>query len=127
VGGKQVEMLDQSRHGGVAAVLLLQLQREAFAQVAGKHAARLEALHHRQGLLDEIERRAEQLAKRCKIALQVPGLIGHVDEMMADQPAGRVGEDKRELIGKMVLQRPLLGDIGFEIWRIVAVEARALA
>ena len=125
--GKQVEMLDQPRHGRVAAVQLLQLQREAFAQVAGEHAARLEALHHRQGFLDEIERGAEQLAKGGKIALQVSGLIGHVDEMMADQPAGRVGEDERKLIGQMILQRPLLGDIGFEVWRVVAVEARALA
>src|SRR5262245_28820835 len=122
--GKQVEMLDKRRHGRVAAVLLLELQREAFAQVAGKYAARLEALHHRQGFLNEIERGAEQLAKGSKIALQVAGLIGHVDEMMADQPADRVGEDERELVGKMILQRLLFGDIGFEIWRVIAVEDR---
>src|SRR5262245_7108599 len=47
--------------------------------------------------------------------------------MMANQPAGRIGEDERKLVGEMVFQRPLLGDIGFEIWRIVAVEAWALA
>jgi len=46
---------------------------------------------------------------------------------MADQPAGRVGEDERKLVGQMILQRPLLGDIGFEVWCVIAVEARALA
>src|SRR5262249_14381818 len=117
----------QPRHGWVATVLLLELKREAFAQVAGKHAARLEALHYRQGFLDEIERGAEQLAKGGKIALQVAGLIRHVDEVMADQPASRVGENERKLVGKMILQRPLFGDISFEIWRVIAVEARALA
>ena len=62
-----------------------------------------------------------------EIALEVAGLVGHVDEMMADQPHRRVGEGERELLGEMILQRPLLGDIGFEIGRLVAVEARALA
>ena len=115
-------MLDQRGHDRIVAVALLQLQRQAFAQVAGEHAARLEALHHRQGLLDKLERRAEQLGKRGKIAAEVAALVGHVDEMLADQPPRRIGEGERELVGQMVLQRPLLGDIGLEVGRVTAVE-----
>jgi len=94
---------------------------------AGENAARLKALHHLQGLLDEVEGRAEKLAECFEIALEVTGLIRRVDEMMADQPHRRVGEGKRELVGQMVLQRPLFRDIGFEVWCVIAVEARALA
>ena len=38
VRGEEVQVLDQRRHGRVEAVALLQLQGQAFAKVAGKHA-----------------------------------------------------------------------------------------
>ena len=89
VDGEQMQILDQRRHGGVAAIELLQLQGQAFAQVAGKDAARLEALHDLERRLDELDRRAEKLGQRLELALQIARLVGHIDEMLADQPLRR--------------------------------------
>ena len=127
VGGEQMQILDQRRHGRIAAVLLLQLQRQAFAQVAGEHAARLEALHHASVSSTSSSGAPRSSASAVEIAAQIAGLVGHVDEMLADQTAGRVGEGEHELLGEMIAQRPLLGDIGLEIRLLVAVGALALA
>ena len=114
--GEKIDVVDEGRHRRIAAVLLLQLKRQAFAQIAGEHAARVEALHHRERLLDELERRAEQLGKAAEIAAQIAGLVGHVDEMVADQAARRIGEGEDQLLGEVIAERPLLGHVGFEIW-----------
>ena len=42
----QLEVADQRLHGGVEAVELLELDREAFGEVARAHAGRIEALQH---------------------------------------------------------------------------------
>ena len=94
--------------------MLLELKHQAFAQVAREHAARLEPLHDRERLLDERERRAEQLCKRLKVAAQITGFVGHVDQVLTDQPSRRVGESERKLLAEMVAQRPFRRDIGFE-------------
>ena len=75
-------------------------------------------MHHGKRLLDEIERRAEQLGNGDEIALEVAGLVGEIDKMMPDQPSRRIGEGECELLGEVTAERTLLGDIGFQIWRL---------
>ena len=104
VGGEEMQIVDQGRHRRIAAVAVLQLERQAFAQVAGEHAARLEALQHAKRLLDQLDRRAQPLGDVRQIAAQVAGLVGHVDEMLADQPPRRIGEGEHQLLGEMIAQ-----------------------
>ena len=79
-----MQILDKRRHGRIAAVLLFKLKRQTFAQVAGQHPARLEALHYAQNLFDQLERCAEKLGESVEIAAQIAGFVGHVDQMLTD-------------------------------------------
>ena len=77
------------RHAGIEAVALAQLDGEAFGEVAGADAGRVEGLHQRQRALDQVDRRVEALGDVGEVGAQIAGLVDLVDEHAADQPHGR--------------------------------------
>ena len=89
VAAEQSQVVEQLGDLRIVAVLILELQRQAFGQVAREHAGRIEALQRGQDLLDQRLRRAELVGEVVEVALQIAGLVDHVDEMRADQPLGR--------------------------------------
>ena len=90
VAAEQGQVVEQLGDLGVVAVLVLELQGQAFGQVAREHARRIEALQGRQHLVDQAGRSAELGGEIVEVAAQVAGLVDHVDEVGADQPLGRV-------------------------------------
>ena len=59
--GQEIEMADQRLHRRIEAVALLELDREAFGEIARAHAGRIEGLQDGEHGLDVGERRAELL------------------------------------------------------------------
>ena len=119
--GQQIEMRDQRLHGGIEAVALLELDGEAFGEIARAHARRVEPLQDGEHRFDLGQRRAELLADLRQIAGEVAGLVDQIDEILPDHAPGRIGDRQRELLGEMVGQRGLGRNEGFEI--VVAVVA----
>ena len=62
--GQQIETADQRLHRRIEAVALLELDREAFGEIARADARRIEALQDREHRLDLGQRRAELLGDR---------------------------------------------------------------
>ena len=112
-------MGDQRLHGGIETVALLELDGEAFGEIARAHAGRIEALQDRQHGLDLGERRAELVGDQREIAGEIAGLVDQIDEILPDHAPRRIDHRQRELLGEMVGERGLGRDEGFEI--VVAV------
>ena len=62
---------------------------EAFGEIAGAHAGRIEALQDREHRLDLGQRRAELLADLREVAGEVAGLVDQIDEVLADHAPRR--------------------------------------
>ena len=65
--------------------------------------------------LDLGARRAEFLGDGVEIAAEVAGFVHHVDQVLPDHAASRIGDRQRHLFGKMSGQRDFGGDEGFQI------------
>ena len=52
--------------------------------------------------LDEFQGRAKQLGEHVQLAAQIACLVGHVDDVLADEPLRGIGEGKNELVGEMI-------------------------
>ena len=116
-------MLDQRLHRRIEAVALLELDGETFGEIARADAGRIERLQDREHGLDVAARRAELVGDRVEIAGEIAGLVHHIDQVLPDHAAGRIGNRQRHLLGEMIGQRDLGRDEGFQI--IVAVLAAA--
>ncbi len=101
---QQRQVVDQRAHRRVEAVAIGELQRQAFGEMAGEHARRIEALHQRQRRLDPRHGAIEPVCDIGELALEVAGLVDHVDEMRADDAVDGVGDVDRELRQQMVAQ-----------------------
>ena len=110
---------------GIEAVLLPELDREAFAQVSRAHAGRIEGLQDGEHRLDFGLRRAEPLRDRIEIAGEVTGLVDQIDEMAADHAPHRIRDRERKLFAEVIRECRLGGYEGLEI--VVAVLAAARA
>ena len=55
--GERGQVVDQRLHRRIEAVALLELQRQAFGELAREHAGRLEGLHAQEHALDPLEPR----------------------------------------------------------------------
>ncbi len=115
-------MFDQSRHRRIETVAFLELDREAFGEIAGANARRIEALQNRERRFDLARRRAELLGDRGEIAGEIAGLVDEIDEILPDHPPRGIGDCHHHLSGKMIGKRRLGRDESFEII-IVAVAA----
>ena len=98
-------MLDQRAHRRIEAVALLQLDRQAFGEIARAHAGRIERLQDRQHGGDFGQRRAELFGDADEIAGQVAGLVHHVDQILADHAARGIGDRQHHLLGQMIGER----------------------
>ena len=65
---------------------------------------RLQDGEHR---LDVGERRAELLGDGVEIAGEIAGLVHHIDQVLPDHAAGRIGDRQRQLLGEMIGERGL--------------------
>ena len=50
-------------------------------------------------------RRAELLGDGVEIAGEIAGLVDHIDQVLPDHAAGRIGDGQRHLLGEMVGKR----------------------
>ena len=108
-------MLHQNAHGGIEAVAILELEGQTFGQVAGADAGRIEGLQDRQHGLHVAQRRAELVGDILQVAGQVAGLVHHIDQILPDHAAGRIGNGQGHLLGEMIAKRGLGGDESFQI------------
>ena len=122
--GEKFEMLDQRAHGRIVAVAFLQLDREAFGEIARAHAGRIEGLQNREHELDIAAPGTEFVGNAVEIAGEVTRLVHHIDQILADHAAGRIGNRQRHLLGKMIGQRRLDRNESFEIVIFAACRAR---
>ena len=123
--GQQIEAADQRRHRRIEAVALLELDRQAFGEIARAHARRIEALHDVEHRLDFGRRRAELVGHRREIAGEVAGLVDHVDQVLPDHPPDRIDDRQRQLPGQMIGERRRGRHEGLQI--VIAVLAAAAA
>ena len=121
--GKQIEMSNERLHRGIEAIALLELDGEAFREIARTHAGGIETLQDRQHGVDLGSRRAQLLSDQREIAVEIAGLVDEIDEILPDHAPRRIDHRKRELLGEMINQRGLDRDEGLEI--VVAVVAPA--
>ena len=102
--GQKIEMLDQRAHRGIETVAILELEGEAFGEIARAHAGRIERLQDREHGLDVGQRGAELLGDGVEIAGEIAGLVDHIDQVLPDHAAGRIGDRQRDLFGEVVRQ-----------------------
>ena len=83
-------MFDESLHRRIVAVpFCAKLDREAFAQVAGTDAGRIEFLQHRGHGVDISLRCAEPLCCLAEIRWQIAAVVDQVDQILADRALQR--------------------------------------
>ena len=101
----------------------LSWMREAFGQVARADAGGSKRLQDRQHRLDlgAAARRASR-RRSSRSPAEIAGLVHHIDQILADHAAHRIGDRQRHLLGEMIGERRLGRDERFEI--VVAVLAR---
>ena len=120
--GQQIEMRDERLHRGIEAIALLELEGEAFVEIASadpggsKPAGSPARLRPRSA-------GTQPLGDDGEIATEIAGLIDQIDEMLADHAPRRIGNRQHQLLGEMIGQRRLHRDEGFEV--VVAVVATA--
>ena len=117
--GQKIEMPDQRLHCRIETVAFLELNGEAFGQIARAHAERLERLQNRKHQFDVTPLRAKFFGNRVEIAGEIAGLVDHIDQVLADHAAGRIGDRQRQLLGKMVSKGDLRRGISFQVVIVV--------
>ncbi len=117
----------QRPHRRIEAVAVPELDGETFGEIARAHAGRIERLQDGEHGLDVGARRAELVGDGVEIAGEVAGLVHHIDQVLPDHAAGRIGNRQRHLLGEMRGQRDLGGDESFQIIGAVLAAAGARA
>jgi len=113
--GQKVEMLDHRLHGGIEAIMLLELDGKAFGEIACAYTGWIETLQDCQHRFDLGERRTELLGRLGQALGQIAGLVDQVDQMAPDYAADRIGNRKRQLLGEMIDQRDLGRNKGLKV------------
>ena len=110
-------------HGRIVAVVFLELDRQAFGEIARANSRRIEGLENGQHGLDFGNAGAEFLRGGGEIAAQISGIVDEIDQVLTDHALHRIGDRQRELFAQPIRQRGFGGDEGFEI--VLAVVAAA--
>ncbi len=115
VARQQLEVVEQRRHGRVEAVLLLELQAQAFAHVAGEHSGGLEPLQLDQHLHHPLDAASQPLGQVDQVGAQVAAFIHAVDQHHGDGAfgVGQVGDG--QLVVQVVGQGLLAGQRAFDL------------
>ena len=109
MGCEKIQIVEQRRHSGVEAVALSELQGQALAEIAGKDPGGVEALEIAEGGLDPADMASQALSDGFQGAVEITGVVDHIDETGADDPVGRVDELDIELGQQVVAQAGLAG------------------
>src|SRR5438477_286187 len=83
--GHQIEARKQQLHRRVQAIALLQLQREAFDEIARQHAGGVEALQDRKSGFAVFARGSETLRQFVEIQAQITRFIDGLDHHFGDE------------------------------------------
>jgi hypothetical protein len=113
-------------HGRIVAVDLLQLQRQAFLEIAREYAGGVALLKLDENRLDMGGRGAECLGHRCDVGAQVTSLVQRTDEMLADQPLGGGFDREMKLVGQVLGKRRQPGQRRGEI-HVLGIERKTAA
>ena len=88
--GQMIEIGQQLRHQWIVAILILELQSQAFGERTGENSGRIERLQFAEDALDQFQRRAEPLRERFEIRRDVAGFVDEIDQVLADEALDRV-------------------------------------
>ena len=78
--GHQIEPRQQRLHGRIEPVAGLELQGQAFGQIARAHADGIEALQHAQHGLDILAFAAQAVGDVRQVGAQIAGLVHRIDQ-----------------------------------------------
>ncbi len=120
-------MLHQRLHRRIEAVAILELDGKTFGEIARAHAGRIERLQDGEHGLDVGARRAQLGGDGVEIAGKVAGFVHHVDQVLRDHAAGRIGNRQRHLGGEVGGEREFGGDESFQVIGAVVAAAAARA
>ncbi len=123
--GEKIEPPDQRLHGRIEAIALLELDRQAFGEVARANAGRVEGLQDGENGLDLGQRGAELFRRRGDIAGEITELVDQIDQILRDHAPHRIGNGQRHLLAQPIRQRGLGGHESFGIVIAVVAAARA--
>ena len=115
---------DQRGHRRIEAVLVAQLRRQTFGEVARADAGRIEGLDDGEHRFHARRGDAQAPGDLGDVVAAVAGLVDRIDQHFADHPVGPGGAGDRKLRGEVVAQRATRRDISFEVGGI-AVRAAA--
>jgi hypothetical protein len=94
---EDVEIVEQRLHRRIEAILLAELDREAFLQRPGEDARRIEPLEPCEHALHPLDRAGELLRHRGRVTDEIAGIVQHFDQGQTDQPIGRILQVDRGL------------------------------
>ncbi len=104
---QQFEVGNEGLHGGIEAILLLQLDRQAFGQAASKDTGRIKGLQLGKNTFGGRRIATQSFADVGRVAVQVTRLVELVDQLLRDQPVARIRQDEWNLLRKVISQRDL--------------------
>jgi len=113
--GDKIKMFDQNLHRRIVSVAVLELNGNALGQIARAYAGGIECLQYGEHELDVAATGAKLVCNGFDIAGQIAGLVDHIDKILADYAACRVGNRKRHLFGEMISERYLGRGKGFKV------------
>ena len=119
----QIEPRDQRLHRRIVAIAFLELDGQAFGEIARANAGWVEGLQDGKNRLDLADASAELVGGCRQIAGEVAGFIDHADEVMTDHAPNRIWNRQRDLLAQPLRQGRLGGDKGFEIVLVVVAAA----
>ena len=115
--GETVQILDQGLHGRIEAVAVVQLEGEAFAEVAGENTRRIAILGAHQDRLDLGLGNAQPFGDLLEFGPQVAGLVEAVDEEAGDHALAGIGENHVDLVRQVFAQGLFPGKPLFDVER----------
>ena len=101
--GDEIEIVEQRRHRRIEAVAVLELQRQAFGEIARRRRRRGSKPCSTPSTRSTCATSVPSVsATPVDIAGEIAGLVDHADQMLADQPVGGVEDRERQLLGQML-------------------------
>src|SRR5262245_52805430 len=94
-------MLDQPLHGRIKAIAVLELDSQAFGEIARADAGRFQRLQHVEYSFDLVDRSPELLRHLREASGEVARLVDQIDEILCNQLVARIRNDESHLLGQM--------------------------
>jgi hypothetical protein len=108
--GEQLQIVQQGGHGGIEPALVLQLQHQTFAHIAGEYARWLEPLHRIQHPFYARDIAAQALSDLGQGRPQVAALVDPVDQGRGHRAVRRVEAGQGGLVFQVLAKGLGAGD-----------------